>query len=63
MQRKIVEIITVRFNAEGQLRTIKYSAFVSYMIKNVVGYAAYNVKFTYLFMRLLPFPPLALSKA
>jgi hypothetical protein len=33
MQRKTVEIIIVGFDAAGQQVTIKYSAFVRYMIK------------------------------
>jgi hypothetical protein len=37
-----VEVIIVGFDAAGQLLTIKYSAFVRYMIKNEVGYAVYN---------------------
>ena len=62
MQGKIVEII-VDFDEAGQLLTIKYFVFVRYMTKNVVGYAVYNNKFTYLFMQLLPFPQPAMSKA
>jgi len=61
MQRKIVEIIIVGFDEAGQLLTIKYSVFVRYMIKNIVGNAVYN-KFTYLFIHLLLFPQPAPSK-
>jgi len=39
MQRKIVEIMIVGFDAAGQPLTIKYSAFIRYVIKNIVGYA------------------------
>jgi len=56
-----MDIIIVDFDEAGQLLTIKYSACVRYMIKNVVGNAVYN-KFTYLFMHLLLFPQPALSK-
>jgi hypothetical protein len=63
MQSKIVEIIIVGFDAADQLQTIKHSAFVRYVIKNVVGYAVYNTINLHLFMHLLPFSQAALSKA
>ena len=56
-----MEIIIVGFDEAGQLLTIKYSVFVRYMIKNIVGNAVYN-KFTYLFIHLLLFPQPAPSK-
>jgi hypothetical protein len=40
MQRKREEII-VSFDAAGQLLTIKYSAFVKYLIKNGNTHCAY----------------------